>query len=111
VTVTQTSVEQTLVASIATDKDEYVDREKVNVTVTVKDQSGAAVASASVSVTLTSSNGTQVTYTGITGTTGEFAFSYRLNVRKTGAGTYNLLATVSKAGYISTTATDSFLVQ
>lgn len=111
VIVTQTGVEQTLDASIVTDKDSYVDREKVNVTVTAKDQAGTPVASASVSVTLTSSNGTQVTYTGITGTTGEYIFSYRLNVRKTGSGTYSLLATVSKAGYTSAEATDTFIVQ
>jgi len=111
VTVTQTGVEQTLVASMDTDKDVYVDREKVNVTVTAKDQVGAPVASATVSVTLTSSNSTQVTYTGITGTTGEFTFSYRLNVRKTGTGEYSLKATVTKAGYTLATATDTFMVQ
>ncbi len=111
VTITQTGVEQALVASITTDKESYVDREKVNVTVTVKDQAGAAVASASVSLTLTSSNGTVTTYTGITGTTGEFILSYRLNVRKTGTGTYNLNATVTKAGYTTATASATFLVQ
>ena len=110
VTVTQTGVEQALVATITTDKDSYVDREKVNITVTVEDQSGAPVASASVSVILTSTNGTQVAFTGITGTTGEFAISYRLNVRKTGTGTYALDATITKAGYTSTTASDTFLV-
>jgi len=111
VTITQTGVDQTLVATISTDKDSYGDREKVNITVTVKDQAGAPVASASVSLTLTTANGTQTTYSGITGTTGEYILSYRLNVRKTGIGTYYLDATVSKVGYISTTASTSFIVQ
>jgi len=111
VTITPTGVEQTLVATITTDKDSYVDRERVTITVTVKDQVGAPVASASVSLTLTSSNGTVTTYTGITGTTGEFILSYRLNVRKTGTGIYELDAIVTKAGYTSATATYTFLVQ
>jgi len=108
VTITQTGVEQTLVATISTDKDSYGDREKVNITVTVKDQAGAPVASASVSLTLTTANGTQTTYSGITGTTGEYILSYRLNVRKTGIGTYYLDATVSKVGYTSATASKYF---
>ncbi len=111
VTITQTGFEQALVATISTDKDSYVDRERVNVTVIVKDEAEAPVSSASVSVTLTTSNGTTTTYTGITGTTGEYVFSYRLNVRKTGIGTYTLDATVTKADYISTTASTSFFVQ
>ncbi len=111
VTITPTGVEQTLNATITTDKNSYVNREKVNITVTVKDQAGAPVASASVSLTLTSSNGTVATYTGITGTTGEFILSYRLNVRKTGTGTYSLNATVTKAGYTTATASATFLVQ
>ncbi len=111
VTVTQTSVEQTLNATITTDKSSYINGEKVYVTTTVKDQGGAAVASASVSVQLTSANGTKTTYSGTTGTTGVYTFSYRINTRKTGTGTYNLIATVTKTGYISATASTSFIVQ
>jgi len=111
VTVTQTSVEQTLNATITTDKSSYINGEKVYVTTTVKDQGGAAVASASVSVQLTSANGTKTTYSGTTGTTGVYTFSYRINTRKTGTGTYNLIAMVTKTGYISATASTSFIVQ
>jgi hypothetical protein len=111
VTVTQTSVEQTLNATITTDKSSYINGEKVYVTTTVKDQGGAAVASASVSVQLTSANGTKTTYSGTTGTTGVYTFSYRINTRKAGTGTYNLIATVTKTGYISATASTSFIVQ
>ena len=111
VTITQTGVEQTLVATITTDKTSYVSGQRVYVTTTVKDEGGAAVASASVSVQLTAANGTKTTYSGTTGTTGVYTFSYRINTRKTGTGTYNLLATVTKAGYISATASTSFIVQ
>jgi subtilisin family serine protease len=111
VTITQTGVEQALVALITTDKTTYTDGQRVYVTVTVTDQSGAAVASASVSVKLTTTSGTQTTYTGTTGTTGVFTFTYRINARKTGIGTYALDATVTKAGYTSATASITFIVQ
>jgi len=111
VTITPTNVEQTLVATITTNKGSYINNEKVTVTVTVKDQNGGAVSSASVSVKLTPPSGTATTYTGTTGTTGVYSFSYRINTRKTGTGTYTLLATVSKTGYITTTVSTTFLVQ
>ena len=111
VTITQTSVQQTLVASIATNKGTYGNGEKVTVTVIVKDQNDAPVTSASVSVKLTPPAGTATTYNGITGTTGVYSFTYRISTRKTGTGTYSLLATVSKTGYVATTASTSFLVQ
>jgi serine protease len=111
VNVTQSSVEQTLVATIGTDKQTYINGEKVTITVTVKDQNSAPVASASVSVKLTPPSGTPTTYNGTTGTTGVYSFTYRISTRKTGTGTYNLLATVSKTGYVSATASTSFLVQ
>ena len=111
VTVTQTSVEQTLFATISTDKVSYINGEKVTITVTVKDQNNAPVVSASVSVKLTPPSGNPTTYNGTTGTTGVYSFTYRISTRKTGTGTYNLLATVSKIGYVSTTASTSFLVQ
>jgi hypothetical protein len=111
ITVIETPVEQTLVASIATNKSSYVNGEKVTVTVTAKDQNQAAIVSASVSVQLTAANGTKTTYSGTTGTTGTYSFTYRINSRKTGTGTYSLLANVSKTGYTSTTASTTFLVQ
>ena len=110
VTVTQTSV-QTLVATIVTDKGSYINGEKVTVTVTVKDQNGAVVPSASVSVKLTPPIGTSTTYSGTTSTTGVYSFTYRINTRKTGTGTYSLLATVSKTGYVTATASTTFTVK
>jgi subtilisin family serine protease len=111
ITVTEAPTEQSLSATILTDKTSYVNYERVYVTVTVKDQNGAAVASATVSVKMTSANGTQTTFSGTTGTTGVYTFNTRLNARKTGYGTYNLLATVTKTGYLSTTASTTFLVK
>ena len=110
VTFTQTSV-QTLVATIVTDKGSYINGEKVTVTVTVKDQNGAVVPSASVSVKLTPPSGTSTTYSGTTSTTGIYSFTYRINTRKTGTGTYSLLATVSKTGYVTATASTTFSVK
>lgn len=109
--VTQTTGEQTLVASIKTDKSAYINGQKVTVTVTVKDQNNAPVPSASVSVKLTPPTGSQTTYNGTTGTTGVYSFTYRINTRKTGTGTYTLVATVSKSGYTDATASTTFLVQ
>lgn len=111
VIVTQTGVEQALVALVTTDKTTYTDGQRVYVTVTVTDQSDTPVASASVSVKLTTASGTQMTYTGTTGITGVYTFTYRINARKTGTGTYTLDATVSKTGYTSATASTTFLVQ
>jgi hypothetical protein len=111
VIVTQTGVEQALVALVTTDKTTYADGQRVYVTVNVTDQSGTPVASASVSVILTTASGTQTTYTGTTGTTGVYTFTYRINARKTGTGTYVLDATVTKAGYTSATDSITFTVQ
>jgi len=111
VTITQTGMEQTLVATITTDKTSYVSGQRVYVTTTVIDEGGAPVASASVSVQLTAANGTKTTYSGTTGTTGVYTFSYRINSRKTGTGTYTLDAAVTKAGYTSATASTTFQVQ
>lgn len=111
ITVTQPPTQQTLSATIATNKTSYVNSERVYVTVTVKDQNGAAVASASVSVKMTGANGAQSTFTGTTGTTGLYTFNTRLSTKKTGTGTYSLLATVTKTGYVSATASTTFLVK
>jgi hypothetical protein len=69
------------------------------------------VASASVSVLLTTANGTRTTFNGTTGTNGVYTFSYRINARKTGYGTYHLEATVTKDGYLPATASTSLLVR
>lgn len=111
VTITEPSAGQTMTATITTDAPSYQNSKRVVVTVTVLDQNGIPVPSASVSVQLTPPIGKKATFTGLTGSNGVFTFKYRINARKTGYGTYNLLATVDKAGYPTATATTSFLVR
>lgn len=111
VNVTEPSATQALSATITTNAASYYNFARVYGTVTVVDQNGAPVPSASVSVLLTTANGTRTTFTGTTGTNGVYTFSYRINARKTGYGTYLLEATVTKAGYLPATATTSFLVR
>ena len=111
ITVTEAPAEQTLNATIVTNKTSYVNYERVYVTVTVKDQNGAAVVSATVSVKMTSANGTQTTFNGTTGTNGVYTFNTRISTRKTGYGTYTLFANVSKAGYLPANASTTFLVK
>ncbi len=110
ITVTEPPTQQSLNATIGTNKTSYVNKEKVYVTVTVTDQNTVPVAAASVNVTMTSANGTKSTFTGTTGTNGVYTFSTSLNTRRTGVGTYSLSANVSKAGYTSATASTTFQV-
>ena len=109
VTITQPVTNQ-LAVSVKTDKTSYVNSEKVVVTVTVKDQNGAAVSSASVSVKMTGANGSTSTLTGVTNTSGVLSVSFKLNTRKTGTGTYTVLATATKTGYLPGSATTTFQV-
>lgn len=111
VNVTEPSSAQALSATITTNAASYYNFARVYGTVTVVDQNGAPVPSASVSVLLTTANGTRTTFTGTTGSNGTYTFSYRINARKTGYGTYLLEATVTKAGYLPATAATSFLVR
>lgn len=111
VIITQAGEEEALTATITTDNSVYSDRGKVVVTVTAKDQYGVAVAGASVNVQLTTPKGIVTTYSGLTGSNGQYTFTYRINIKKTGVGTYSLTADVSKAGYLSATCQTTFLVQ
>ena len=110
VTVEPAGTGGSLVVTVTTDKASYGDREKVYVTTTVTDGS-APVAGAAVTTTLTTANGTTVTYSGVTGTAGTMTFSYRLNVRKTGTGTYTAVSNASASGYTDGTGSTTFIVQ
>ncbi|MGI6259395.1 MAG: S8 family serine peptidase [Anaerolineaceae bacterium] len=111
VNVTESSATQALSATITTNASTYFNFFRVYGTVTVVDQNGAPVESASVSVLLTTANGTRTTFTGTTRSNGVYTFSYRINARKTGYGTYLLEATVTKNGYLPASASTSFLVR
>ncbi len=100
----------TLSAAVATNKASYINRETVTITVTVKDQNNAAVSGATVAVKVTSANGKVANYTGTTGSNGVATFSYKVDSKKNGVGTYTILATATKTGYTDATATTTFVV-
>jgi len=109
ITVTETQT-NTLSATVATNKDTYVNKEKVTITVTVT-SGGAPVGSASVTAVVTAANNTKTMLTGTTGTNGIATLTYTINSRKTGAGTYSIAVTAAKTGYVTATASTTFLVQ
>ncbi|MGB4594412.1 MAG: S8 family serine peptidase [Anaerolineaceae bacterium] len=112
VSVTITSpVTNQLLVTVSTNKTTYINGEKVAITVTVKDQNGVAVSSAAVSVKVSGTIGSTSTLSGTTGTGGTVLFSYRINTRKTGTGSYTLVATATKSGYEDGSASATFLVQ
>jgi hypothetical protein len=100
-----------LVVTVALNKYNFVNGEKVAITVTVKDQNDAAVSGAVVSVKVTGTLGSSTTLNGTTGTSGTVTLSYRVNTRKTGTGTYKLDVTATKSGYVDGIANASFTVQ
>jgi serine protease len=97
--------------TLATDKATYANRQTVYITTTVKDQAGAVVASAAVSVKITTPKGTVVTKTCTTSTTGTCTVSWKVDTRKYGTGTYNVVSTATKEGYDAGTGSTTFLVQ
>ena len=109
ITVTETQI-NTLSATVDTNKSTYVNKEKVTITVTVT-SGGAPVGSASVTAVVTGANNTKTTLTGTTGTNGIATLTYTINSRKTGTGTYRIDVTAAKTGYVTATASATFLVQ
>jgi len=109
ITVTQTQT-NTLSATVATNKSTYVNKEKVTITVTVT-SGGALVGSASVTAVVTAANNTKTTLTGLTGTNGIATLAYTINTRKGATGTYGIGVTAAKIGYVSATASTTFVVQ
>jgi subtilisin family serine protease len=107
VTETQTSA---LNATVITNKASYVNKEKVTITVTVT-SGGTPVGSAPVTSVVTTANNTKTTLTGTTGTNGVAILTYTINSRKGGTGTYSIAVTASKTGYVSATASTTFVVQ
>jgi hypothetical protein len=59
---------------------------------------------------MTGANGSTSTLTGVTNTSGVLSVSFKLNTRKTGTGTYTVLATATKTGYLPGSATTTFQV-
>ncbi len=97
--------------TVTTDKSTYSDRQTVYITVHVTDDGGAAVGGAAVNVTITAANGTTWIGSSTTNAAGDATFSYKINVRKGGRGTYTVTATASKDGYTSGSGSTTFTVQ
>ncbi len=100
-----------LVVTVTTNKTSYVNRERVTVTTLVKDSQGNPVSSASVSSVLTTANNTKLTANGTTAADGKYTYSYTVNTRKHGTGTYSVTSTASKAGYTNGSGTVTFTVK
>jgi subtilisin family serine protease len=100
----------TLSATLTTNKPSYVNRETALITATVKDQNAAAVSGATVTLVITTATGTKTTLTGTTDAAGIKTFSYKIATNKGGVGTYTAVATATKTGYTSATATTTFQV-
>lgn len=96
--------------AVTTDQASY-SKGTAQITVSVTDDGGAAVAGASVSVTILTADGTQYSGSATTDATGEATFSYRVNAKKDGSGTYTVDATASLTGYTPGSGSTTFTVQ
>ena len=87
----------------------YGPRQKVPVTATVM-SGGSPAAGATVTFTLTKANGSNVTGTATTDSTGRATWSYRLGA-KDPAGVYNVMNTTTYKSQVATSNTAVFTVQ
>ncbi|MFS0823959.1 S8 family serine peptidase [Bacillus sp. 1P02SD] len=97
------------VTAVSTNYSYYYRGETVYVTSTVKDSNGAAVANATVNFKITRPNGTTVTSSATTNSSGVATWSIGTNY-STATGTYRLDATASKSGFSSSTASTTFRI-
>ncbi|MCB2202367.1 S8 family serine peptidase [bacterium] len=88
----------------------FSDRSKVTFEVAVSADS-TPVEGASVSLLITGANGSTASVTGLTGVDGLVNLTYRVFVRKMGAGTYNIEVTAAKDGFDPTSITSTIIVQ
>jgi subtilisin family serine protease len=97
------------VTTVSTNYSYYYRGETIYVTSTVKDSNGAALANATVNFKITRPNGSTVTGTATTNSSGVATWSIGTNYY-TATGTYKLDATASKSGYSSSTGSTTFRV-
>ncbi len=96
--------------SVSTDKPTYSNNQTVYITVTATDP--GPVSGASVNITLKKSDGTSfASLNGTTNSDGVVTLSYRVKTRTTGSGTMTVFATANKEGYLTATASITFIVQ
>ena len=111
-TPTETPVTDALVLSFISPADgaTFGDRAVVKITALVESDN-VAVSGATVAGLLTTANGSKFTLSGVTAADGSVSFSFRINLRKYGAGEYTVDLTATKDGYTSSSATLTFNVQ
>ncbi|MEH7238812.1 S8 family serine peptidase [Bacillus sp. JJ1562] len=97
------------VTTVSTNYSYYYRGETVYITSTVKDSNGAAVGNATVNYQITRPNGTTITSTATTNSSGVATWSIGTNI-STVTGAYKLDATASKSGYSSSNASTTFRV-
>lgn len=99
-----------LSTTVATDKASYAPGATVSMTASVTN-GGTPVANASVTFTVTKPNGTVVSQSATTGSTGQAVYKLRLNKQKDPVGTYQAKDVATTSGGSSATAATSFTVQ
>lgn len=97
--------------AVTTDKSTYANRETASITVTVTDDAGAPVSGASVDVRITTPKGKTATASGTTDANGQAVFTFKINAKKDGFGTYTVTATATKNGYTDGSGSTTFTVQ
>jgi serine protease len=108
---TNTPIPGQLKVIVTTDKTTaYTNGQTVSITTAVT-ANDAPVATAAVTVTIRTSSGTLLTtLTGTTGVDGKVTLKYKINTRKTGAGTMTVTSNASRAGYTLGSGTARFTV-
>lgn len=102
--------EDQLLVSISTNKANYIDGETVVITIEVTSDS-VSVEGASVTASVRGSRGRTISYSDTTNADGTVVFNYTINTRRTGTGTYTISASAAKAGYETSEAQKTFIVQ
>ncbi|KAA0550040.1 S8 family serine peptidase [Bacillus sp. BGMRC 2118] len=95
------------VTTISTNYSYYYRGETINMTSTVKDKNGAAISGATVNFKITRPNGTSLTQSTTTNSSGVATWSVGTSY-STATGTYKIDVTASKSGYTSSTASKTF---
>ncbi len=88
----------------------YANGQSVIISGTVSAE-GVPVEGATVKAVITFPNNKTATLTGTTTAEGTFSLKYKINTRKTGTGTFTLLVSAEKVGFIPGTASVTFLVK
>jgi hypothetical protein len=99
-----------LSVAVTTSQDVYGKGETVQIDIVVADENGDRVEGAIATVLIDFPN-IDITQTAVTDASGVAVVTYKINPRKTGTGTANVIATVTKAGYDDVVETASFEVQ